>query len=307
MRQIGFLADQQRARVFTDFLTVQGVTAHAEQEDGNWVIWVRDENDVERARSELTSYQREPDDARYQNVTQQAEQLKQQIVRERQRVARQTVSMRQQWNQPLARRAPLVMTLIGLCIFVGLVTGFGKQQLGVVMRTLSFADGIVYTQTQDGLRQIREGQIWRLVTPIFLHFGPIHLVFNLFWLYYLGTQIEVRRGTVKLGLIILGTAVFSNALQYIVGRSPMFLGISGVNYGLLGYIWMKKVFDPRSDFFLSDTTIFILLFFMFLGFAGILDGMSGDNTGVANWAHAGGLLAGMAIGYAPVWWQRRIE
>ena len=85
----------------------------------------------------------------------------------------------------------------------------------------------------------------------------------------------------------------------------MFLGISGVIYGLLGYIWMKKVFEPHSGFLVSDATILILLLFLVLGFVGAFDGLMGERSGVANWAHAGGLVAGMAIGYLPVWWARQ--
>lgn len=197
------------------------------------------------------------------------------------------------------------MTLIGLCLFVALASGFGQRPEGVVMRTLSFCDPVLFLQTHDGLQQIRQGQLWRLLTPIFLHHGAIHLVFNLYWLYSLGTQIEARRGTWALGSMILAIAVISNLLQYFLGHSPLFLGISGVVYGLLGYIWMKKMFDPHSGFLVSDSTILILLLFLVLGFVGAFDGMMGTQTRVANWAHAGGLAVGVAIGYAPVWWARR--
>jgi GlpG protein len=97
-------------------------------------------------------------------------------------------------------------------------------------------------------------------------------------------------------------AVVSNLLQYFVGGGPNFLGISGVNYGLLGYIWMQKTFNPSSGFLVSDSTIVILLLFLVLGFVGAFDRMVG---GVANWAHLGGLIAGMALGYFPVLRQRR--
>ena len=75
-----------------------------------------------------------------------------------------------------------------------------------------------------------------------------------------------------IGLLILVIAVFSNLLQYVSDRNPMFLGISGVNYGLLGYIWMQKTFNPSSGFLVSDSTIVILLLFLVFGF-GLLHGM----------------------------------
>ena len=281
-----------------------GITAQADQDGAGWAIWVRDENDVPRAREELSIYQQDPTASRYHEVGQQARRLRDEELRRQRAAARRTIDMRRHWARPMVRQAPLVMTLIGLCVVVALTSNFGSNQKGTVMRALSFCDPVQFAQTRDGLQQIRHGQLWRLVTPVFLHFGVIHLVFNLLWLYYLGAQVEMRRGTWVFAGIVLTIAVLSNLLQYFAGRSPMFLGISGVNYGLLGYIWMRKRFDPRSGFVISDSTIMILLLFLILGFVGAFDQMLGAQSSVANWAHAGGLGVGVAMGYAPIWWQR---
>jgi GlpG protein len=311
MRQIGSLADAERSQLFADYLQTQGISAHAEPDDAEWVIWVRDENDVERARDELGTFLRDPSASRYREVARQARRLRDEQQRQQQAAARRTIDMRRYWNRPIVRRAPLTVFLIGSCVFVALASNFGIQptvagrtQYGVVIRTLAFSDLDRFQQNGgvDGLSEIRRGQLWRLVTPIFLHYGLIHLGFNMFWLYYLGIQIEMRRGSWALAAMTLVMAVSSNLLQYFVGGGPNFLGISGVNYGLLGYIWMQKTFDPSSGFLVSDSTIVILLLFLVFGFVGAFEGVFGR---VANWAHLGGLLAGMAIGYAPVLRQRR--
>ena len=204
----------------------------------------------------------------------------------------------------MSRRAPMVMTLIGLSILLGLLSGLGELRDGQIMRTLGFADIVTYLETRDGLQQtgdglqqIREGQIWRLVTPIFLHGGALHLIFNMYWLYILGTQVEVLKGTVRFGLIVLAIAVISNLAQFFIGKSPNFFGMSGVVYGILGYIWIKQQYEPAAGFQLQSFTFFFLIIFMVIGFLGIIGG-------IANWAHLGGLLTGMAIAYIPVLFPR---
>ena len=74
-------------------------------------------------------------------------------------------------------------------------------------------------------------------------------------------------------------------------------GISGVVYGLLGYSWMKTRFQPELGIFVPQSTVtfFIVVMFVFMTPVAKTFGFS-----VANWAHGVGLLAGMAVGYAPV-------
>ena len=296
MRQIGSLSDSQQAQVFSDYLVTQGIVAHAEQDGESWIVWVRDENHVESARAQLLEFQENSNDERYRDVTQVARKLRDEEIQRRRQASRHTVDMRHQWNQPAYRRAPLVMTLIALSVGVSLFTGFDNN------RVLGFTDEKQWLVTQDGMAQIRSGQVWRLVTPIFLHNDPFHLVFNMYWLYLLGVQIEARRGALKLGGLVIFAAVFSNLLQYYLGgRYPIFMGMSGVVYALLGYIFIKIRYEPNSGFMLSQSTFVLLIVFMFLGFVGFFKLLGMD---IANWAHAGGLIAGMAISYLPIMIQR---
>ena len=297
MRQIGSISDPTHAQVFVDYLVIQGIPAQAESDEGGWSIWVRDENDVETARSDLAEFKVNPDNSRYADVGREAKKLRDAEISRRRKAAKRTVDMRNQWSRPMSRRAPMVMTLIGLSILLGLLSGLGGLRDGQIMRTLGFADIVTYLETGDGLQQIRQGQIWRLVTPIFLHGGALHLIFNMYWLYILGTQVEVLKGTVRFGLIVLAIAVISNLAQFFIGKSPNFFGMSGVVYGILGYIWIKQQYEPAAGFQLQSFTFFFLIIVMVIGFLGLIGG-------IANWAHLGGLLTGMAIAYIPVLFPR---
>ncbi|PYK98399.1 MAG: hypothetical protein DME19_12705, partial [Verrucomicrobia bacterium] len=105
-----------------------------------------------------------------------------------------------------------------------------------------------------GLPEIRHGELWRLVTPIFLHGGLMHILFNMLCLSDFGTMIERRQNTRVLTALVLVIAALSNLGQYL-WQGPDFGGMSGVVYGLIGYIWMRGKFDPNSSLFLHSSTV----------------------------------------------------
>ncbi len=133
------------------------------------------------------------------------------------------------------------------------------------------------------------GQVWRLLTPIFIHFGVVHLLFNMLWLKDLGTMIEKLISTRLLLALVLVIGILSNLGQFFFS-GPFFGGMSGVVYGLLGYIWMKSKFDPVSRLFLEKQTVVMMIVWFFL----CLFGFMGH---VANAAHAVGLATGMLWGF----------
>jgi len=71
---------------------------------------------------------------------------------------------------------------------------------------------------------------------------------------------------------------------------PLFGGISGVAFGLFGYIWMKARFDPGSGFFLHRQAVMMMMVWFVICLLGII-------PRVANTAHTVGLLVGVIWGY----------
>jgi GlpG protein len=138
--------------------------------------------------------------------------------------------------------------------------------------------------------------VWRLVTPIFIHYGPLHLIFNMFWLLDLGAMIETRRGSLFLLVMVLITAAVSNTAQYYLGhwgvRNPFFGGMSGVVYALFGYAWIKGKLQPQLGVGVSPQTVTIMLLWLVLCMTGLLGA-------VANAAHVAGLLGGVVFAYVP--------
>lgn len=174
------------------------------------------------------------------------------------------------------------IVLIAISAAVALLSNLGASQDALLSLYISNPDN-------RGLQDILGGQVWRLVTPIFIHFGLMHLVFNLLWIWDLGKLIEFRKGpTFYIGFVLVVGAV-SNLAQYLLNGSPYFGGMSGVVYGLFGYIWMRGRADPGFASGLNKTTVIMMLAWFVLCWTGLLGP-------IANWAHTMGLLAGAAWG-----------
>lgn len=322
MRQLGTLSSEPEARRFAAWLVAQRIDAHAEEENGQWVVWVREEDQLPQARSELERFRENPNDPQYQNATQAAESLKRQEKVKRRQAQSNVVQMRGRWGSagpgaPGARRAPIVLTLIGLSALVAIVAnddtigGPSRKAPGAVYRAITFVDP--GPGTREGLPQsnwisVRQGEVWRVVTPIFIHYSLMHIVLNMMWLFSFGSPIEDRRGSLFLLLLVLALAVTSNLGQAAESswrnQLALFGGMSGVGYGLFGYVAVKAKFDPRERYYLSPGTTFMaMLWFVLCILRDIppFSSMLADAIPpIANSAHAVGLVMGAVVAYVPV-------
>lgn len=167
---------------------------------------------------------------------------------------------------------------------------------------------IAYKNPEGGLvkgplaEKIRQGEIWRLITPTFLHFDLLHIFFNVLWFILLGNQIEYRLGGFKYLLLIFATGILSNVAQYLMS-GPFFMGLSGVICGMAAFIWARQQVAPWEGYLLHRLTlIFLAIFvlgmlalqtvFFFLQIFGNLQ----FTIGIANTAHLVGALIGYLLG-----------
>lgn len=135
---------------------------------------------------------------------------------------------------------------------------------------------------------LEHGQYWRLITPIFLHFGWVHLTFNMLWLWELGRRIENEFGAVHFISVVFFVSVLSNIYQSISTPMAFFGGMSGVVYGLLGYCAVFTMISTKREFILPPIIYIVMLFALLLGYLNLLPGM-------ANTAHLTGLIWGCFI------------
>jgi GlpG protein len=316
MRQIGVLPDALQARTLADYLLTLRIETQLMQEKDGWAVWVCDEDRVPQAREELEAFQKEPQAPKYTAAAPAAEAIRRDEDAEEQDYARRQTALRERMRsagKPSYGRG-LTLALLMVNVVVAVVTRLDlpseERYRLPAMQALLIAPFHVKGPMigWDELDAIRAGEVWRLITPIFIHMSFIHILFNLLVLHDLGGAIEMRRGPWRLGLLVLLTAVLSNVAQYYLGNllrldempryapSPLFGGFSGVNYGFFGYIWMKSRFEPELGLQATPNLVIIMVGWFFL----CLTGLVGS---IANVAHAAGLLVGMGIALAPVAWR----
>lgn len=141
---------------------------------------------------------------------------------------------------------------------------------------------------------LEAGEYWRFVTPAFIHFGFLHILFNSLIIWEVGRRIEVAKGSVHyLGFILL-VAVVSNFSQYSVASNVPFGGLSGIAYGVIGYIaiYQELVKHPVLQFHKGTIAFFII--WLLLGVFGVVD-LFIDGS-VANAAHISGIITGALFG-----------
>jgi GlpG protein len=139
-----------------------------------------------------------------------------------------------------------------------------------------------------------DGQYWRLVTPAFLHFGWLHIVFNSLWLWELGGKVERVLGHLNMFLLFVVIAMVSNASQFAFGGDGLFGGMSGVVYGLLGFSWVAPLLQPAWRIQPSPALMLFMVGWLVLCMVGVVEVLGFG--AIANAAHLGGLLCGALLG-----------
>ena len=287
MRLIGHLENDKDARRFGDFLYVQGIETEFEREGNQWAIWVRSDDQVATASNLLKEFCANPNDPKYQAGSP-AEKLRQQAKADEDAYKKRVV----EGKQLFPGLASYGFGFVTYALIAGSVVVFFISHMGENIESLSkllFKDvdfsGLGRPWSR-GFQELQHGEVWRLFTPILIHFGIAHILFNMLWLRDLGCMFEARLRSGYFLIFVLVVAAVSNTIQYTFGRSPVFGGMSGVNYALIGYVWIRGRFDPGAGLHIDRQSLTLALIFFGLCFTPII-------PRVANYAHFSGLVLGM--------------
>lgn len=193
-----------------------------------------------------------------------------------------------------ARQVPVVVVMLLLGLIGALLVSF----LPDAIHWFTFQDFGVTDADKLSLEPadtaFSRREYWRLLTPAFLHFGLFHIVFNSLWIWEFGRRVEPLAGHGNFLLIFLAIAAGANVGQYLWHPNDLFGGLSGVVYGLLGYIWVRNKLAPHPLLGLAPGIFPLMIIWLIVCLLGVVNLFL--QGGVANGAHVTGLVIGALFG-----------
>ena len=180
------------------------------------------------------------------------------------------------------KKAPCTVALIVVNVAVFIFLSFGGMTEDA------------YYMLQNGamyLPLLQQGEYYRLITSIFLHFGFSHLVNNMLMLGVMGWQLELVVGKIKFLIIYFAAGIGGNMLSALVemrtGDFAVSAGASGAIFGIIGALLYIAVRNHGQIGNVSGQGILIMVALtLYYGFT---------SSGVDNFAHIGGLAAGFVL------------
>lgn len=269
MIQLLVLGDARMAQALVDYLATLGISCELTQSELGVSVWLADEQRLAQAQQEVKRFLAEPNHPRYMEASWQSGRADARIDYSK--------GMTDPVTDFLHQAGPLTLVVIIACLAIYALDAIG----------LPIFDELAFHPT---LAQFTDWQAWRYVTPAFIHFSVLHLVFNLLWWWYLGGQIEQRLGSGKLFILLIVGAALPNIAEFFAS-GPRFGGLSGVVYALLGYSWLRARLQPACGLTMPPALMGFMLVWLVLGFLDML------GTPTANMAHLVGLLVGLAQGW----------
>jgi GlpG protein len=260
------------ALLFCNYLRSIDIAASIDKSEGQFVIYCHKDK-YAQAQGEFTQFIANPADQKYQQAAWTNGNVSP--------VSSDQPSIINDFNrQFLAHAGWFTLTIFAVCwlIFFASLAGWSNA----IFHQLQFYPVLSVEQLS--------AEPWRILGPALFHFSWLHIVFNSMWWWQLGGSIERIMGTKSLILLFLISAIFSNVGQYIMS-GPNFGGLSGVVYGVVGYVWWAGWLAPKRGLHLSKAIIGFLLFWLLLGYVDILP------VKVANTAHLLGLVSGCLLAW----------
>lgn len=308
MRLLKTFTEQAPCERLYSYLIVQGIPVEVHEEGSGLSLWIKNEDQVPKAKEILAKFEENPNASEFAGHERAAQQKLAEQQAHRERVARNTMQPGRNWRQSSSggfdlsrafQETPIICftLLIAILVFVAPKFSFNlNAQPYLLFQTYGEIRGSQETgPLPTTLDLLPWSEPWRFLGPIFLHASVMHILFNCWCIWDFGRQIEQREGKWLTLLLIIFSGAASNTMQAML-VSPLFGGLSGVAYAMIGFVWMRLTMPAGQGYVLSPGTAVIAMIWLGLGFAQDLPGMNNmSGARMANFCHLGGLLAGVAV------------
>jgi GlpG protein len=193
---------------------------------------------------------------------------------------------------------PLTLIIIALGVAGYVILSVFAQTAWVSALTFQkFQPTIAGLMFEPVTQALQRGELWRLLTPAFLHFNLLHIVFNGLWIWEFGKRLEVYFSRRIYLTLFIAVAIGANIVQYLAASDALFGGLSGVVYGYLGVLFVAQRIAPSPVLAVPPGIFIFMLLWLALGVFGVIDFFLPGSSAVGNGAHLGGLLFGLIFGY----------
>lgn len=278
LRKAGQLEDPSLKDGLEQVLVSKGIPFEIEPHKQGLLVWVENEEHLEQARAIIDDYHSNP------NSDNMSEAKKEGSSLQRQHRQQQTINKIEQRGRRLTLSGAsgnVSRSMIGLS-----VTLFIIRELQPSLFNSMIPWVLIFDPNRGQWGGLSSGELWRLWTPMFWHMGILHLLFNCWWMWDLGRGVERYLGSLKFLALVSMISIpahFAQAMFY----GPLFGGLSGVVYGLLGYVYWTGKRNPHSPLQLPQQTMIFMMAWLILGIVAI--------PNIANGVHLVGLAMGVLI------------
>jgi rhomboid protease GluP len=161
--------------------------------------------------------------------------------------------------------------------------------LNIIVFMLSLLDyNMIINYFANYYINVKNGEIYRLLTACFVHANFLHIFFNMYALYYIGPMVEKYYGKLKYLLIYLGSGIMGSLFSVVLSNNVS-IGASGAIFGLFGsMLYFGYKYRATLDGFVRSGIIPVLFINLILGFI---------VPNIDVYGHIGGLIGGLLLSY----------
>lgn len=176
-----------------------------------------------------------------------------------------------------SKKPIITYILIALCLLMFVISGFGMDTMTLV----------VYGANVGTL--VKKGEVFRLITYMFLHGGIFHIFFNMYSLYVVGPRVEDFFGKWKFLVIYMISGISGGLLSIAMNGDVVSVGASGAIFGLFGaLLYFGYNYRGYIGAIIRSQILPIVVYNLFIGLF---------IPGIDMWGHVGGLLGGIFTSY----------